>query len=80
MVINHEPGDKIYVDFAGKKLKYHDIKSNQDIEVEFYAGLLGYSQLSFACVVQSQGSKDFLHQKNVRVFWWNNPCDCYRQP
>lgn len=61
MVINHEPGDKIYVDFAGKKLNYHDIKSNQDIDVEFYAGLLGYSQLSFACAVQSQCSEDFLH-------------------
>lgn len=61
MVINHEAGDKIYVDFAGKKLKYHDTQSNQDIEVEFYAGILGYSQLAFACVVPTQCSEDFLH-------------------
>jgi transposase len=61
MVINHIPGDKIYVDFAGKKLKYHDLQNNQEIQVEFYAGLLGYSQLAFACAVPTQCSEDFLH-------------------
>ncbi len=60
MIMEHDPGDKIFVDFAGKKLKYHDHETNKDIEVEFFAGILGHSQLSFACAVESQGSEDFL--------------------
>lgn len=60
MVIEHEPGDKVYIDFAGKKLKYHDRSTGKDVEVEFFAGILGYSQMSFACVVESQSSEDFL--------------------
>ncbi|MFH1119131.1 MAG: IS21 family transposase [Bacteroidota bacterium] len=60
MIIEHEPGDKIFVDFAGKKMKYHDRETDKDIEVEFFAGLLGHSQLSFACAVESQCSEDFL--------------------
>ena len=60
MVMQHEPGDKIFIDFAGKRLKYHDRETDKDIEVEFFAGILGYSQLSFACAVESQGSEDFL--------------------
>jgi len=60
MVINHIPGDKTFIDFAGKKLHYHDLQTGKDIDVEFFAGILGYSQLSFACVVESQKSDDFL--------------------
>ena len=60
MIMEHEPGDKIFIDFAGKRLKYHDRETDKDIEVEFFAGLLGHSQLSFACAVESQGSEDFL--------------------
>jgi transposase len=60
MVMQHEPGDKTFIDFAGKRLKYHDRETDKDIEVEFFAGILGYSQLSFACAVESQCSEDFL--------------------
>ena len=60
MVIPHEPGDKIYIDFAGHKLKYQDLKSGKEVEVEFFVGVLGYSQLGFAYAVESQCSEDFL--------------------
>jgi transposase len=60
MIMEHEPGDKVFVDFAGKKLSYHDPETDKDIEVEFFAGVLGYSQLGFACAVASQSSEDFL--------------------
>jgi len=61
MIVPHEPGDKVYVDFAGKKLYYYDNEAGKDIEVEFFAGVLGYSQYSFACALPSQCSDDFLH-------------------
>ena len=60
MIMEHEPGDKIFLDFAGKKLRYHDQETGKDIEVEFFAGLLGHSQLSYACAVETQSSEDFL--------------------
>lgn len=60
MVMEHEPGDKIFIDFAGKKLHYHDLQSGKDVEVEFFAAILGHSQLSFACALESQKSEDFL--------------------
>jgi transposase len=60
MIMDHSPGDKAFIDFAGKKLHYHDLQSGRDIEVEFFAGILGFSQLSFACAVESQRSGDFL--------------------
>jgi len=60
MIMEHLPGDKIFVDFAGKKLHYHDLETNQNIDVEFFAGVLGYSQLAFAFAVSSQSSADFL--------------------
>lgn len=60
MVMPHEPGDKIYIDFAGKKLMYTDLKTGANVEVEFFVGIMGYSQLSFAYAVESQSSADFL--------------------
>ena len=60
MVIPHSPADKVYIDFAGKKLKYHDLQTDKDVEVEFFVAILGYSQYSFACAVESQNSADFI--------------------
>jgi len=60
MIIDHAPGDKVFVDFAGKKLHYRDPETDKDVEVEFFAGVLGYSQFSYACAVASQSSEDFL--------------------
>lgn len=60
MIIPHDPGDKVYIDFAGKKLHYHDLEAGQDVEVEIFAGILGYSQLGFACALPSQNTEDFL--------------------
>lgn len=60
MVVPHEPGDKIYIDFAGKKLKYQDMLTGNDVEVEFFVGIMGYSQLAFAYTVESQRIEDFL--------------------
>jgi transposase len=61
MIIEHEPGDKVYVDFAGKKLQYYDNKLQKHIDTEVFVGILGCSQLSFAIAVGSQQSGDFIH-------------------
>ncbi|MBU1370439.1 MAG: IS21 family transposase [Bacteroidetes bacterium] len=60
MVIPHSPADKVYIDFAGKKLKYHDLQTDKEVAVEFFVAILGYSQYSFACAVETQNSADFI--------------------
>lgn len=60
MIMPHEPADKVFVDFAGKKLSYYSLETGQEIEVEVFASILGCSQYSFACAVETQNSEDFL--------------------
>ncbi len=53
--MEHEPGDKTYIDFAGKKLSYFDREIGEDVPVEVMVTCLGYSQMIYA-----EGLKDVL--------------------
>jgi transposase len=59
-VFEHKAGDKLMVDFAGKKLHLTDIDTGELIEVEFFVGILPCSGLTYAQAVRSQQSADFL--------------------
>lgn len=56
----HEPGDKVFIDFTGKKLSYVDQQTGEVTEVEVYVALLGYSQLTYVQAVASQKKEDFI--------------------
>ncbi len=43
MVLQHEPGEKLFVDFAGKKLSYVDIETGEIIECLVFVVCLPYS-------------------------------------
>jgi len=60
MHFEHEPGDKLYIDFAGKKLSYTDRKTGEIHAVEVYLSVLGYSQKTYAEAVKSQKKEDFI--------------------
>jgi len=60
MHLEHSPGDKIYIDFTGKKLQVVDYKSGQAKDVEVYISMLGYSQLTYVEAVYSQKKEDFI--------------------
>jgi hypothetical protein len=47
MHMEHEPGDKLYIDFAGKKLSYVDRETGEVVPVEVMVTCLGYSQLIY---------------------------------
>ena len=64
MVLTHKPGDKLYIDFAGKKLSYVDIKTGEQIECQVFIGCLPYSDYCFAMAVASQKVGDFIHALN----------------
>jgi transposase len=60
MKIEHKAGDKMFVDFTGKKLQLVDSQSGEVQDVEVFVAILGCSQLTFAVAVASQQKEDFI--------------------
>ena len=60
MHFEHEPGDKLFLDYAGKKLSYVQYGSGEIIECEFFVAVLGYSQYTYAEASLSQQKEDFI--------------------
>lgn len=56
----HKVGDKLFVDFAGKKLSYVDKESGELVDVEVFVAILGASQLTYIEAVSSQQKEDFV--------------------
>lgn len=61
MVLRHEPGDKLFIDFAGKKLSYINRETGEIIECEVFVACLPYSDYGFCVAVPSQRIDDFIH-------------------
>ncbi|MCD6543424.1 MAG: IS21 family transposase [Flavobacteriaceae bacterium] len=61
MVLEHHPGDKLFIDFAGKKLSYIDHQTGEIIPVQVFVACLPYSDYSFAIAVKSQKVEDFIY-------------------
>ncbi|ASB50182.1 transposase [Alkalitalea saponilacus] len=64
MVLNHEPGEKLFIDFAGKKLSYIDKGTGEIIECQVFVACLPYSDFAFAMAVRSQSIEDFISALN----------------
>ena len=60
MRMEHKVGDKLYVDFAGDKLKIVDKQTGEIQEVEVFVAILGASQLTYAAALMSQQKEDFI--------------------
>jgi transposase len=60
MHIEHKAGDKLYVDFAGKKPQIVDRHTGHIKEVEFFVAILGASQLTYAQAAMTQQKEDFV--------------------
>lgn len=61
MVLSHKPGDKLYMDFAGKKLSYTDATTGEMVYCEVFVACLPFSDYAFAMAVHSQTIRDFLY-------------------
>lgn len=61
MVLEHKPGEKLFIDFAGKKLNYIDKETGEIIECQVFVACLPYSDFSFVMAVKSQSVEDFLY-------------------
>lgn len=61
MVLEHKPGEKLFVDFAGKKLKYIEKETGEIIECPVFVACLPFSDYCFAMAVGSQCIEDFIY-------------------
>ncbi len=61
MVLHHNAGDKLFVDFAGKKLSYTNIQTGEVVECQVFVACLPYSDYSFVMAVPSQCIEDFIY-------------------
>jgi len=64
MVINHEVGDMLYVDFAGKTWAVYDGEDQQATKKQIFVATLGYSQYGYVEAVESQRTEDFIAALN----------------
>ena len=60
MHIEHKAGDKMYVDYAGEKLKMVDPLTGEIIDLEVFVAVLGGSQLTYVEASRSQQTEDFI--------------------
>jgi transposase len=56
--LEHHPGDKLFLDFTGKKLSITDPETGELIPVEVFVAILGYSQLTYVEAVFTQQLPD----------------------
>lgn len=70
MHIEHKAGDKLYVDFAGKKLSITNPDTGQLLEYEVFVSVLGSSQLAYIEAVPSQTKADWVsvNQNALRFY------------
>lgn len=61
MVLSHEAGDKMYIDFAGDKLHYIDKQTGELVYCQSFVACLPYSDYCFLEIVPSQKAEDFIY-------------------
>lgn len=59
-VFDHKLGDKLMIDFAGKKMELVDPQTGEMVPVEFFVGVLPASSYTYAQACYSQQTPDFL--------------------
>lgn len=60
MVLQHEAGDKLFIDFAGKTAGYADKESGELITCQLFVACLPFSDYGYVIAVPSQQIEDFI--------------------
>jgi len=60
MHFEHKAGERLMIDFAGKKLYYLDLETGEQIGCEVFVAVLPYSGYCYVEAVRSQRMEDFL--------------------
>jgi len=81
--MEHKAGDRMYVDFAGKKPFWIDPSNGDLVEAELFVALMGASQYTYAEAIQSQRKENWLlANRNALEFFGGVPAsimpDCMK--
>jgi transposase len=74
MHMEHETGDKLYIDFAGKKLSYVERDTGEVVPVEVLVTCLGYSQLIYVEGLPDQKGESFVAGSENALRFYNGSC------
>ncbi len=74
MRMDHKAGDKVFVDFTGKKFIITDRFTGKEKEVEVFVGILGASQLTYVEATMSQKKEDWIRaNRNMLHYFGGTP-------
>ncbi|MBN2603796.1 MAG: IS21 family transposase [Candidatus Thermoplasmatota archaeon] len=74
MHMNHKAGDKMFVDFTGKKLFIINKQTGEQIAVEVFVAVLGASQKTYVQAVATQKKHDWINaNKNALHYFGGVP-------
>jgi len=71
MHITHKAGDKMFVDFAGKKFEIVDRQTGEVTDVETFIAVLGASQYTFVEAVASQKKHDWIKANQDVLYYFD---------
>jgi transposase len=83
MHLEHKAGDKMFVDFTGKKLYLTDRTTGKKIPADTFVAILPASHYTYVCATQSQKTDDWI-QGTEEAFWYYGGAttavtpDCYK--
>ncbi|MFA7494019.1 MAG: IS21 family transposase [Proteiniphilum sp.] len=60
-ILEHNPGERLFVDFAGDTFPYIDRETGEVIQAQVFAACLPCSNYTFIMAVATQRTDDFLH-------------------
>jgi transposase len=72
--MTHKAGDKMFVDFTGKRLEIIDVSTGEITTVEVFVAILGASQLTYVQALEKQDITDFiLGCENALYYFGGSP-------
>lgn len=76
MHFEHKAGDKLFVDYAGKKLEYVDADTGEVLTAEIFVAILGCSQLTYVEASASQKKEDFVASVERALIFFGGVPQC----
>lgn len=76
MHFEHKAGDKLYVDYTGKKLEYIDVDTGEVHTAEVFVAILGCSQLTYVEASPSQKKEDFIASVERALIFFGGVPQC----
>ncbi len=70
MHIDHKAGDKMFIDYTGKKMKLTDLKTGKETDVEMFVTILPASQLTYVEASFSQKQEDIMRSTERAIRYY----------